>query len=163
MRFNTRELFAVVAVVAVLAAIIGGAIRGVNREYRIHEDRYAIWQTQEMLHLYIDENKGALPSSWDELAPYFLRTKNLGWAEDFDAHKALVDINFTLDAKDFCTSRTEENSTLPKLVYLKSHRNDTGWVVLEEVNRSLAAILYSRTTKNPGISIPDSESGENPK
>lgn len=140
MRFGTRTLFVVIAITALLAALIGGAIRGINRAYSTAGDFYAIHQTHEMLYRYVSANEGGWPSSWEDLIPYFQATKDVYWSEDIASLKKMVEIDFAVDVDNFRMSHAHYSSP-PRLLSLKSHRNDIGWSELEEVNRRLASTL----------------------
>ena len=144
MRFSLRQLFIGVAVIAILAALIGGIIRYASRTYGSFEEFYAVDQTYLMLTDYVIANDGRWPSSWDDIEPYFGRHKHLGWSEDFESHKKLVDVDFSFVPDDYFARETQTLLAQPKLISLKSHRNNMGWEELEEVNRRLMETLRSR-------------------
>ncbi len=127
-----------------MAALVGWAIRSVNRAYDSMEDFYALNVTHVMLHDYISANDEFWPSSWDELNPYFIKHKNQGWSADIESLQQLVDIDFNFAPDEYFDGDTSQLLAVPKLVSLKSYRNDIDWEELNEVNRRLLATLRSR-------------------
>lgn len=159
MRFSTKTLFLGVTIVALLVGVGSMANRELDRIYGAYEDFYAIDLTRVMLIDYLQENEGTWPSSWDDLRSYYDKYPGIGWAEDFEAHQQLIEIDFTFDPGVYLARQTRaawSPQSDPKLVSLRSYRNDIDWHELNDVNCQVLAALNQRSDEPESAVEPES-------
>ena len=60
-------------------------------------DAYCVWGVARMVTEYMDENAGRWPRSWDDLEPYLMDNRMVGWTLKAHADRVWIDFDADVD------------------------------------------------------------------
>lgn len=145
MQYTIRKLLISVAVAALVAAVIGAAIRDVRRT----QVSRAVDHTRRILTDFIGASDGDWPSSWDDLTPYADEYQDRPWTPSLESCRGLISVDFTFAPTEYFTEHPHPLVSPPKLISVKSAKDHVGWEELEVANRHLIFELLAMHDNGP--------------
>ncbi len=111
-RVLLRQLLLFVVLVALFSAGVRFAVVTYNRAVDGYEAFGAIWQTHDMLTIYMRENNGEWPQNWDDLQPSFSITNQGYGAPDLAWVSDRVSVDFGFEPIEFASSTKHHDGPL---------------------------------------------------